>query len=110
MPPVPKPKRIRQPHFLKEWRKDRNLTQEAAADRLGISQGVLSRIERGEVPYDQDFLERAAEAYGTTPASLLIRNPKDAAIWSIEDQLAKAEPNKQREIIEVVKVMLSRAG
>lgn len=110
MPPVPKPKRIRKRHFLKEWRKHCNLTQEVAADRIGITQGVLSRIERGEVPYDQDFLETAAEAYGTSSASLIMRNPEIDGIWSIQDQLEKADPIKQAEIIEVVKVLLARTG
>jgi transcriptional regulator with XRE-family HTH domain len=32
---------------LKQWRKDRNLTQEQAADRLGIGPRHVQRIEAG---------------------------------------------------------------
>jgi transcriptional regulator with XRE-family HTH domain len=34
-------------------------------------------IERGERQYDQEFLEAAAEALGTTPDRLLRINPQD---------------------------------
>lgn len=100
---MPKGKKLdhqRQRHFLAEWRKHANLTQEKAADRLGITQASLSRLETGKQPYSQDFLERAAEAYGTDPASILMRNPLDKeAPWSIENKL-KSLPPAERQIIE----------
>jgi transcriptional regulator with XRE-family HTH domain len=58
--------------FLKEWRKVRHLTQIQAAERVGIRQSTLSKIERGQLPYDQDFLERAALAYGAHEAADLL--------------------------------------
>lgn len=100
MPRGQKIQHHRQRHFLAEWRKFANLTQEKAADRLGITQASLSRLETGKQPYSQDFLERAAEAYGTDPASILIRNPLDKdAPWSIENKL-KALPPAERDMIE----------
>lgn len=89
--------------FLREWRLFRHLTLERAADRIGevtgegFSHGQLSRIERGEQPYSQAILEAAADAYGTDPASLLMRNPADPeGIWSIWEQ---AKTGEQRRII-----------
>lgn len=100
-------------HFLREWRLhagfksiqaacDRAL--EIAADKLvteeelgesrivGLSQPNLSRIERGEVPYNQTLLELLAEVYGTDPASLIMRNPEDPeGIWSVYDQIPVSE-------------------
>ena len=58
--------------FLREWRKVRHLTQIQAAERVGIRQSTLSKIERGQLPYDQDFLERAALAYGAHEAADLL--------------------------------------
>lgn len=111
MAPVKKPRRRLQRTFLKEWREFRNLTQEAAAGRLGISRTLLSKIENAKSPYSQPFLEAAADAYGTTVASLLMRDPtRSGSLWSIEDQLQKADPAKRAEIISVVEVMLRRAG
>lgn len=101
-----RPRRAGQPYrrtFLREWRLFRNLTLERAADRIGevtgegFSHGQLSRIERGEQPYSQAILEAAADAYGTDPASLLMRNPADPeGIWSIWEQ---AKTGEQRRII-----------
>lgn len=108
MPPKPK---MRRRHFLKEWRTFRELTQETAAARIGIDQSTLSRIERGHVPYDQDFLEAAAYAYMCDPADLIMRNPGDAdAPWSIMDSLKKASPEQKEQVRAVVDALLKRTG
>lgn len=110
MPPVKRPKPKRKRTFLREWRDYRNLTQEQAAERLDIDQSTLSRIERGVIPYDQDFLEKAAYAYLCEPADLLIRNPlRDDAVWSITDNLRKADPIEQERAARVISEMLRKA-
>lgn len=98
--------------FLKEWRDHAGLTQERAASRIGeatgegLSHSQLSRIERGEQPYSQAILEAAADAYGTDPASLLMRNPKDPdAIWSIWDQ---ALPGERLIILDTAQAVIRR--
>ena len=112
---VPGMASIRQKHqrnrtFLREWRLHRHLTQERAAERLGIDQSTLSRIERGQHPYDQDFLETAAEAYRCEPADLIVRNPlAHDAIWSIVDNLRKA-PQAQQEQVRAVLDALLKTG
>jgi transcriptional regulator with XRE-family HTH domain len=68
------PKRPRRRTFLRQWRDKAGLNQEQAADRIGLTQSQLSRIESGRSPYNQDFLERAAEAYQCEPADLLMRD------------------------------------
>ena len=104
-----KPTRTRT--FLKEWRLKNHLTQAQAGDRLGMDQSSLSRIERGVVPYDQDFLEAAAYAYNCTPADLLMRNPLDKnAVWSITDNLLKATPEERARAIAVVDALLKNAS
>lgn len=94
----PAPVRAYHRTFLREWRDTAGLTLERAASRIGeltgegLTHGQLSRIERGLQPYSQAILEAAADAYGTDPASLLMRNPNDSdAIWSIWDQAGKGE-------------------
>lgn len=57
-----------------------------------MDKGNLSKIERGLLPYNQDLLERLAEALATEPASLLMRDPADtAAVWSLWDRASKIE-------------------
>jgi transcriptional regulator with XRE-family HTH domain len=66
---------VRQPTFLRQWRKKTGLNQEQAAERIGIKQGTLSKIERGELPFNQDFLETIALAYGCDREDLLSVDP-----------------------------------
>lgn len=97
-------KQNRHRHFIREWRKHRGLTLERLAERLETSAASLSRIENGDQPYTQDFLEAVADALGTDPASLIMRDPSSTdAIWSLWD---RAKPAERRQIEEVVKAIL----
>lgn len=82
-------------HFLREWREYRKYTLEGAGEAVGISHAQLGRIERRLQKYNQVLLEQLAELYGTDPASLIMRNPKDPGIWSIWDH---AQEGERREI------------
>jgi transcriptional regulator with XRE-family HTH domain len=105
------PKKPRRRTFLKQWREKAGLNQEQAADRIGLTQSQLSRIERGDSPYNQDFLERAAEAYQCDPADLLMRDPsKKDAMWSIVDQLKVATPEQQEDVRRVTDALIRKAG
>lgn len=111
MPPVPKPKRNRQPTFLREWRKHRGLTLAKASERFDIDPSTLSRIERGAVPYDQDFLEQAADAYRCEVADLLVRNPLlPDAVWSLADNLKRATPEQRQTIETLIDALLKKAS
>lgn len=110
-PKTPRRRKARSATFLKQWRDFRRLTQAQAAERIEVDQSTLSRIERGEVPYDQDFLEKAAFAYNCEPADLIMRNPAQPdAVWSILDNLRKADPAQREQARAVVDALLRRAG
>ncbi len=47
------------------------LTQEVAADTIGIRQSYLSALERGDRTPSMDMLKRVAVALETTPSKLL---------------------------------------
>ena len=105
----PHPKPARRPTFIRAWRKHRELTLAQLADRLqvelevDISEGQLSRIERGETPYSQDILEAVAQALRCEPADLIMRDPTQPnAIWSLIDTL---EPVERARAIAVIKAM-----
>ena len=104
----------RPPHFLREWRKHREMTLEAAAGAVGeitgdgFTHASLSRIERGKQPYSQPQLEALAAIYRTDPGSLLMRNPLDPdAIWSLWDQAKTAE---QRTMIRNLAATVVKTG
>ena len=108
MPPVKKPKpEQRCRTFLKEWREHRGLTLGAAAERVDMHYTSLARIERGQSPYNQDFLERAAEVYGCEVTDLLTSPPDATNIArKIYAAIQGAEPERQLEVFRVVRAML----
>lgn len=98
---------VRRKTFLREWRKYCRLSQEAAAESLDLTQGNLSKIERGEVPYNQDFLERAATVYGCTAADLLSVNPmKQEPLDSAFADARRAPEEVQRRVVNVVNALI----
>ena len=106
MSPVPKQPHERQRHFLKEWRECRNLIQEAAAERLGITQGTLSRIETGKLPYNEYFLEQAAKVYNCTVIDLIGRNPFDTSTyWAIFETLSKLPKHRQADAARIIRAL-----
>lgn len=53
----------------------RDLTQVALAEKLGMSQSMLSYRLRGQVPFDVDELELVAGVLGVPLAVLLAEQP-----------------------------------
>lgn len=102
--PIPKPSKAR--HFIRQWRQYRGLTLEQLAERIDVTHGALSQLERGLVNYTQPMLEALAYGLRCTPADLLMRDPmREDAAWSIVDHLKRASPDRQRAILRVVSAM-----
>lgn len=90
--------------FIRQWRDHRGLTLERLADRVGMTAGNLSQLERGNQGYTQNTLEALAEALQTDVASLLMRNPQDSeALWSIWDQ---AKPAERQMLVDIAKTVV----
>lgn len=105
--PKPKPKPQRRRWFLRQWREYRNLTQEALAERIGVTQGLISHLENNRTNYTRELLEALADGLGCEPADLLMRDPTDPeAPWSIWDTLP---PLQRRQVVEIMKT-LKRTG
>lgn len=90
----------RPPHFIREWRKHRHMTQDQLVSRLieyggesvPTTAASLSRLENGKQPYSQHLMEALADVLSTDVGSLIMRNPLDgAAIWSIWDHASMGE-------------------
>lgn len=105
----PHPKQKRRPTFLKAWRKHRQMTLVQACERVEnltgyqITDGQLSRVERGEQPYSQDLLEALAVLYQTEPPSLLMRDPEKADMWTILDALSPPQRQQAVAVIEALR-------
>lgn len=98
-----KPPRFRQT-FIRQWRNHRGLSLEELASRVPMDKGNLSKVERALLPYNQEMLERIADALMTDPASLLMRDPtQPEAIWSLWD---RAKPGVRRQIESVAETLI----
>ena len=106
-----KPKRRdRKSIFLRQWRKYRGLTQIEASERIEVNQSTLARIESGELPYNEDVLERLALAYGCDPYDLLCVDPtKPDPPKLVIDRLRQAPPEVRDRALAVLEALL-KAG
>ena len=71
------PPRNTRPHYIREWRKYYDLSQEKVASRINMHKGSISRLENFETKYTQETLEAIAWAIGHNlePADLLYPPP-----------------------------------
>ena len=90
----------KKPHYVKEWRKHRGLSQEALASRVERGQSWLSQLERFDIEYTQPTLEALADALSCQPADLIMRDPSQPeSIWSIWDKVPEVEKPRVIQII-----------
>lgn len=100
--------KTRRPTFFREWRKYRKLTLERLAERIDVTAGALSQLERGAVSYTQPMLEALAEALSCDPADLIMRPPDTApgiaAIWD------KIPPSDRLKLLPMLEAYARRDG
>ena len=74
------------PRILTLLRKEKGISQKAAAEKLEISQALLSHYEKGIRECGLDFLVRCADFYGVSCDYLLGRSPEpDGSRITVED-------------------------
>lgn len=67
----------RPPHFLKEWRKHRKLTQEQLAEAVGTSKSQISELERYNLQLSPKWLQRLAPVLGVQPGHIIDHDPDE---------------------------------
>lgn len=83
------------PHYLKEWRKFRRMTQDKLAEAVDTSKSVISDLERGNLQLSPKWLRKLAPVLGTQPGHILDHDPNNLDtdiidIWSRIDDKAQA--------------------
>lgn len=97
----------RQKTYLREWRLEKGKKLVPVAEHLHMSHSQLSRIERGEQPYNQELLEALADLYMCDVVDLLIRDPSDPeGMWTLWE---KAKPGERKQIVAVADALLKQA-
>lgn len=77
------------------------MSLEALAARVPMDKGNLSKVERGMLPYNQEMLERLADALMTDPGNLINRDPaKDGRVIDFVQRLNAAQLERAAAILE----------
>lgn len=83
--------------FIREWRKYRGMTLIQLADKVDMTEGGLSMLERGTRGYTQESLELIAGALQTDPAALLTLNPgQPEAVWAWLGKFGQLTTKRER--------------
>lgn len=97
---------------MQALRADRDLTQEAVADRIGISQKYLSELERGQKsPSWETLVAIAHKGFDIKLASLMFGIDEDLGTEAkhIHDVLAGRPKEARYDVLRAVELLL-RAG
>ncbi len=89
--------------FLRERRRDKNLTQTEAAEIIGIAERSLRNIERGNTITDLDTLSRLFDLYSITQLdlrSLYTRDPDMAYIMTMYHIITEYDIDHENDVSE----------
>lgn len=98
------------PNRLREQRMAAGLSQQALADRIGVSKVTISDLERGNMRLDVVYMQRLAGALGIAMADLL---PHDGHEWALSpaeraliDRFRQASPQEREQLERVSDALL----
>lgn len=92
----------RPPHYLREWRKFRRMTQEELADAVGTSKSVVSEMERGNLQLSPKWLRKFAPVLKTQPGHILDHDPNELPtdILDIWEHIPERDRPVARRVLE----------
>jgi len=99
-----------EPTYLAAWRKHKKLTLKQVSQQIGIDATAISRLERGQTPWDQVHLQQLRDLYGVTIPDLLYTDPLRPKANAEVVELAKKleRPADIASVKMFVEAMLSR--
>ena len=81
-------------HRMQALRKERGLTMRELAERTGLSQGQVSRLENGRQGFRSATLMRLAEALGVRPYRLYLPEAEEKKLAGAHSRLTEAMPGR----------------
>lgn len=82
------------PHYLREWRLFRGLTQQQLADAVNTSKTMISELERYNLQLSPKWLRRIAPVLRTQPGHIIDHDPADLDTDIIDIWAAIAERDR----------------
>jgi transcriptional regulator with XRE-family HTH domain len=92
-------------HFIREWLKAKGITQEKLADRLGISQGTVSKALKSKTILTEDYLVGIADALDVEVADLF----RDPASPTREELLRGLTDTEKLTVIRMIEALRKTA-
>jgi transcriptional regulator with XRE-family HTH domain len=93
------------PNRIRAHRMRAGLSQQALADKLGVSKVTISSLECGRMQLSLDYMKRLAAALGLPPVDLLLEDEQNSFLREEEMDLIRAyraAGEFQRELIQRV--------
>ncbi|MEN0115400.1 MAG: helix-turn-helix transcriptional regulator [Agrobacterium cavarae] len=104
---------------LKMLRTSKGMTQDRAADAMGVSKGQYVKLERSERRLTLEYINQAAKAFGVTVSEVVAgldanaskeakgqdKQPRpdiSAKLFSLFAEISRLEPDEQAQIIAVI--------
>ena len=95
--------------FLKALRKEKNLTQEQAAEQLGVSNRTVSRWETGTNMPDISLLLEIAELYGVSIPELIDGERKSEKMNEAKEVASRMSDYAESEKTTILKNIKTKA-
>lgn len=92
---------------LRAIRKNRGLSQAQLAEAAGCTQGIISRIEKGEANPTLDMIENIARALRTTPVALFGLSELQQRVL---DAIEAIPPDSQEAALIVLEAMTQKGS
>lgn len=96
-------------HYLREWREDRKLTQEALADLVGTSKSVISELESSTKGLSNKWLGRLAPVLKTTKGAILDFHPNLVDMEMLQYFLGVGSQDRDQ-AIKILKTFNKKTG
>jgi transcriptional regulator with XRE-family HTH domain len=94
---------------LRALRKRLKLSQEKFAERIGMTQGMISQLENGTADYTRTHLEAIARAFDVDPADLVARDADSPhSIYGLINNLPEADRPRAIELLQALNRTASR--
>lgn len=88
-------------HFIREWMKAKGITQEKLADRMGITQGTVSKALKTKTVLTEAYLVGIAEALDVEVADLF----RDPASPTREELLRGLSDTEKLTVIRMIEAL-----
>jgi transcriptional regulator with XRE-family HTH domain len=83
------------------------MSQEDVAAQIDADRSTISRVERGESPYDQDILEKLAAVYRCDPEDLISTNPfREDSLYLLWSSLRQAPVEVRARALGYIEALL----